>query len=350
MKIIKNKMKMKHIMAAALIGSISLFTGCAQSAGAPGVDVDMSPIVAAGNDLSGNDGLVIGSITMISEGEWYGEVLAGVRAAASDLGITLVERDSDGDLELEERQVREFIDDGVDAIIICPITSDRTGKLLMEAERSGIPTVTWNTVVDTDVTASVCVDSGALGGNTGNYLAEYVYTYNLSGLKMGLITNESYTIGVARCEGFKESIKGLEKDGSVTVVSEMLAETTEETEQAVGRMLSEHPDIDVIWCWNQTSLLACIDVAGAKGKSDLIIMGTDMSMSIAEDMLDGSTEILAVTTQLPYNMGYKAVVNAVQAAKGMKVDKTIVIPTFTYVKTDTDGLQQYIESHAAFAQ
>ena len=342
--------KNRRVMVAALISSALLLAGCAKGSEAPVVDVDMSPIAAAGNDLKGNEGLVIGSITMSSEGEWYGEVMAGVRRAASDLGITLVEQDSGGDLAAEQTQIQKFINDKVDAIIICPITSDQTGKELMEAERAGIPAVTWNTLVDADITAAVCVDSNALGGNTGDYLVEYIRTYNLSGLKIGMITNESYTIGVARCDGFKESIKDLEKDGSASVVSEILAESTDETVQAMERMLSEHPDIDVIWCWNQTSLLACIDVANKKGMSDLIIMGTDMSVGIAEDMLDGTANILAVTTQLPYNMGYKAVVNAVQAAKGMEVDKTIIIPTFTYVKSNTEGLNQYVESHAAFAQ
>lgn len=343
-------MKIKQMIAVVLIGSMSLLAGCANSSEAPSADVDMSPIAAGGNNLEGNDQLVIGSITMSSEGEWFGEVMAGVRTAASDLGVTLVEQDSGGDVAAEQKQINSFIKDGVDAMIICPITSDQTGEWLLEAEKAGIPAVTWNTVVDADITAAVCVDSNALGGDTGDYLVEYVRTYNLSGLKIGMITNKSYSIGVARCEGFKEAIEDLEEDGSAAVVSEILAETTDETVQAVNQMLSEYPDIDIIWCWNQTSLLACIDVAKEKGKSDLIIMGTDMSMSIAEDMQGNSANILAVTTQLPYNMGYKAVVNAVQAAKGIEVDKTIIIPTFTYVKSDTDGLEQYIESHAAFAQ
>ena len=172
----------------------------------------------------------------------------------------------------------------------------------------------------------------------------------MSDLKIGMITNESYTIGVARCDGFREAVKTLEEDGSAVVVSEMLAETTEETTEAVGKMLSEYPDIDIIWCWNQTSLLACIDTVKGAGNSDLIIMGTDMSVDLARDMQEDSVNLLAVTTQLPYNIGYKAVVNAVQAAKGEKPDKTIVIPTFTYVKSDTDGVEQYLESHEAFAQ
>lgn len=334
----------------ALICSVLLLTGCTGSSGAPHVDVDISPIASAQNDSKGNEGLVIGSVTMSSSGEWFGEVIAGMKTAAADLGITLVEQDSNGDLAAEEAQIRGFIKDGVDAIVICPITSDQTGKVLYDAEKAGIPVVTWNTTVDTDITAAVYVDPVALGGDTGDYLVEYIRTYNLSGLKIGMITNKSYTIGVARCDGFKESIEDLEKSGNVSVVSEILAETTEETVTAVTKMLSDHPDLDMIWCWNQTSLLACIDTVKGLEKSDLIIMGTDMSMDLAKDMQEDSVNLLAVTTQLPYNMGYKAVVNAVQAAKGEEIDKTIMIPTFTYVKSDTDGLAQYIETHAAFAQ
>lgn len=343
-------MKIKRKTALALICTASLLTGCAGSSEAPHVDVDISPIASAQDDSKGNEGLVIGSVTMSSSGEWFGEVIAGMKTAASDLGVTLVEQDSNGSLTTEESQIRGFIKDKVDAIVICPIDSAKTGTVLANAEKAHIPVVTWNTTVDTDITAAVCVDPIALGGDTGDYLVEYVRTYNLSNLKIGMITNESYTIGVARCEGFKESIEDLENDGSAAVVSEILAESAEETAAAVEKMLSEHSDIDIIWCWNQTSLLACIDTVKGMGKSDLVIMGTDMSMDLAKDMQEDSVNLLAVTTQLPYNMGYKAVVNAVKAAKGEEIDKVIMIPTFTYVKSDTDGLAQYIETHAAFAQ
>lgn len=343
-------MKSKKIATLALICSTSLLMACSAADRTSRVDVDISPVTSSSDNTTGNEDIVIGSVTMSSAGEWYGEVLAGIKTAASDLGITLVEEDSDGDVNAEEELIHKFINDKVDALIICPITSDHTGKLLMEAESAGIPAITWNTTVEADITAEICVDSNALGGDTGKYLAEYVRTYNLSGQKIGMITNESYTIGAARCDGFKKAIKDLERDGSVTVVSEKLAEFTEDSTKAVSEMLNEHPDLDIIWCWNQTSLLACIDTVKKMDKPDLIIMGTDMSMDLAKDMQLEDVSLLAVTTQLPYNMGYKAVVNAVQAAKGKEVDKTIIIPTFTYKKSNTDGLEQYIDSHKAFAQ
>ncbi len=341
-----SKGKLGFLLAALLLAA----AGCGQGGESPKAEVDISPIQPESSDAQGNDGIVIGSITMSSDGEWFGEVLAGVRSAAKDLGVTLVEEDSKGDVAKEKELIEGMVQDGVSAIAICPITQDVSGESLMEAEEAGIPAVTWNTTVDSDVTAAVCVDPEALGGDTGDYLAEYIHTNNLSGIRIGMVTNESYSIGVARCTGFRESIKDLEKDGSVTVVCEAPAETTEETTPVVEKMLADYPDLDMIWCWNQTSLLECINVVKEAGNRDITIMGTDMSVGIAQDMLNGSVNILAVTTQLPYNMGYKAVVNAVRAAKGEEVEETIVIPTFTYTNSDKDGLEQYIKSHEAFAQ
>lgn len=345
---LKHWMRMKRSMV--IFCSALLLSGCAGNAEAPRVEVDISPIIPAQNITTGNEGIVIGSVTMSSAEEWYKEVIAGMRAAASDLGITLIEQDSNGDLAAEKAQIQGFINDHVDAIVICPITSDQSGTVLSAAEGAGIPVVTWNNTVSVEVTAAVRVDPVALGGDTGDYLAEYIRTNNLSGVQIGMITNESYVIGVERCEGFKQAIETLENDGSAMVVCEILAEAPDETDAAVRQMLSYYPSLDVIWCWNQTSLLACIDTVKNMGNTDLIIMGTDMSMDLARDMQEDDVNLLAVTSQLPFHIGYKAVVNAVRAAKGEEVEKNILIPTFTYIKNDTDDLAQYIDTHAQFVQ
>ena len=156
-------MNVKVKAVVAIICSVLLLSGCSTGENTSKVEVDISPIASSQDNSKGNEGLVIGSVTMSSDGEWYGEVLAGVRTAASDLGVTLVEQDSNGDVKAEEEQIRGFIRDKADAIIICPITSDKTGVVLSDAEKAGIPVVTWNTTVDTDITAKVCVDSEALG-------------------------------------------------------------------------------------------------------------------------------------------------------------------------------------------
>ena len=119
----------------------------------------------------------------------------------------------------------------------------------------------------------------------------------------------------------------------------------EDAEVVAKRLLKEHDNAAMLWAWNQSSLLGAVDAVKKSGKNDIIIMGTDMSMELANDMLGNEVKLQAVTTQLPYNMGYKAVVNAVKAAKGEKVESKVLIPLDTIVKSDAAAVNQYIENH-----
>ena len=101
----------------------------------------------------------------------------------------------------------------------------------------------------------------------------------------------------------------------------------------------------MIWCWNQTSLLGCAAALQNAGKSDIVLMGTDMSVELAKDMQSDDITLQAITTQMPYDMGYQAVENAVKAVKGEDVEKEVMIPTYTYTKENMDEIQTYIDEH-----
>lgn len=77
----------------------------------------------------------------------------------------------------------------------------------------------------------------------------------------------------------------------------------------------------MIWCWNQTSLLGCAAALENAQRSDIVLMGTDMSVELAKDMQGDSIKLQAITTQMPYEMGYQAVENAVKAVKGGMLKK-----------------------------
>ena len=111
------------------------------------------------------------------------------------------------------------------------------------------------------------------------------------------------------------------------------------------QILTANPDVQMIWCWNQVSLLGCAAGLENAQRSDIVLMGTDMSVELAKDMLGDSITLQAITTQMPYEMGYTAVENAVKAVKGTDVEKEIMIPTYTYTKENLDEIQTYIDEH-----
>lgn len=342
--------KTRYLCMTLVMLIMFVLSGCSD---AQEKDEDISSQVKEFNDSiekkntgsGGNDGIVVGSVNMGMNGEWFAEVMNGIRDAGKDLGVTLEMLDSESDLDKEAANIDKLVEMGVDVLVISPIDADKTAVSLKKAQDAGIPIITWNTTVNMDVAAAVGVDGTALGGDTGDYVVEYIKTNNLTDVNLYLLTNTSYTIGIERCNGFKDAIQDLVDEGIIHIVGEEEWEALEDASAATSKALKKNSEINMIWAWNQSALLGAIEAVKDAGAKDVVVMGTDMSMSLAEDMLNDEICLQAVTTQLPYNMGYKAIVNAVEAAKGEEVDKKVLIPLSTLVKDDTAAIEQYIENH-----
>ena len=314
----------------------------------------MAAILALGTLMftSCNDGnkLTVGSIIFDSTNEWFVEALTGMRDAAKDLNITLNEADCHYDEAVERDMVREQIKKKASALVVCPLTVEGTGAVLNEATNLGIPVITWNSVVEPLPTAQIIVDSKKLGSGTGDYLREYVKQNNVTSLKAALLIDRSFSIGIERCDGFRASIQPLIDEGILEVVSETPANLYEETKVTLKKILTERSDINFIWCWHQMSTMATVDVLKELGRPDVLVSGTDMSLALAQDMMGSDVNLIAITTQQPYKMGYDAVSTAARAVNAVPAQKTIEIPVLTYSKDDTAALKEYIDIHAKYVK
>ena len=349
-KLLKNVTKRQVFILIGVFILLFALVGCGSSQEAPQdlseeVEAFYNSIEKKQDNTTDNSNIVIGSVNMGMNGEWFSEVMNGIKDAGKNLGVTVKMLDSNSDLKLEAQNINSLMNEKIDALIISPINSDETAISLQKVKEANIPIVTWNTTVNSDVTTVVGVDSNALGADTGDYVVEYIKTYNLKKVNMILIIDKNYDIGIARCEGFKSAIKDLIDEGIINIIAEDEAETFEAGVAVTEKLLKKYPQTDMIWAWNQGALLGCINVVKSMGNNNIIVMGTDMSMELANDMLDDKVNLQAVTTQLPYNMGYKAVVSAVNAVKGENIEKKVIIPLSTYTKEQTAEIEQYIETH-----
>lgn len=292
---------------------------------------------------SDNSKITIGSVIMNTSGEWFAEVIAGQEQAAKDLGVKFSIASSDNEVSKESDNVSTFVAQGVNAICISPLSSDASVAAIEAADAAKIPVINWNTTVNTDKPKGfVGVSNYDLGNMTGKYAADYIAKNFPNGCKMAILGNSSYEVGVERCKGFKDAIKGVK---GLKVVADQDAELQEQGLDMTEKILTADSDVQVIWAWNQTSLLGCVAALQNAGRKDIVVLGTDMSVELAKDMMSDSVNLQAITTQQPYKIGYEAVVNAVKAAKGEKVDQKELIPLYTYTKDKTDELQKYIDEH-----
>jgi len=353
MNVKKSKLKFlfgKGRLLIPILFTVCILSGCKDSSNKEEnieeqVKAFNASIEKVSSNNAANSNIVIGSVNMGMNGEWFSEVMNGIRNAGSDLNVKLEMLDSESDLAKEKAHIDTLVEKGVDAIIISPIDSNVSAQSLQAAKNANIPIITWNTTVNMDITESVCVDNEALGGNTGDYMVEYIKTNDLKNVNLYLLTDTSYDIGIARCDGFKKAIADLVDEKKIKIVGEDNAETLDAGVEVTAAALKDHTDINMIWAWNQGALLGAIQAVKESGRKDIVVMGTDMSMALAEDMLKDDVNLQAITTQLPYNMGYMAVVNAVKAVNNEEIDKKALIPLSTIVKSEPDKINQYIENH-----
>jgi len=317
---------MKKILALLLVCTTFLLTACGK-----------------------DDKITIGNVIFESTNEWFVEAIAGMEDAAKKLDVNLIETDSRYDVNVERDLIQEQIKNKVNAIVVCPLTVAESGLALQEAINMNIPVVTWNTVVSPPPTAQVVVDNSKLGSATGEYLIEYIKANNIKKLNMLCIINTEFSIGVERCNGFMGAVHPLISNGTINMVADVKGHMYEETCVTVEKMMTENPDINFIWCWNQMTTNATVDTLKKLNRTDVIVAGTDMSIALAREMLS-SDNVIAITTQQPYEMGYRAVEAAVKAAQGKSPEKSISIPTITYTKEKPDEIKKYIEDHKKFVK
>ena len=344
--------EMKKVLSVLICAALaaSLLTGCGQAAAATttakattAAAADTTTAAAAETTTAAaKSDLIIGSVIMNTSGEWFAEVIKGMETAGTDLGVTVKIVSSDNEVSKESDNVATHIAQGVNAICISPLSADASVAAVETSIAAGIPVVNWNTTVNTETSGFVGVSNYELGSMTGKYVAQYVTDNFPDGCKIALLTNSSYEVGVERCNGFKDAIKDVK---GLEIVAAQDAELQEEGLDITEQILTANPDIDMIWAWNQTSLLGCVAALQNAGNSDIVVMGTDMSLDLAKDMLSDAIKLQAITTQMPYDIGYNAVANAVKAAKGETVEKEMLVPLKTYTKENTKEVQQYIDDH-----
>ena len=85
------------------------------------------------------DYIRVGHAQIDEESDWRKASTESIRQAARDFNIDLTVSFSPLSLELQQQQVREFIAQDMDVIVISPVVADGWNEVLEEAQEAGIP-------------------------------------------------------------------------------------------------------------------------------------------------------------------------------------------------------------------
>ncbi len=134
-------------------------------------------------------------------------------------GIQLDIRNADNDSRQQQDDVRYFIENDYDLIILAPNESDPLVSVVKEAKAKGIPVVTFDRLINCDdFTAHMEVDNYALGKGAGKYAASLC----ISPLRIIEIRGpESASPAQLRHEGF---VDGVNENPGMEIVASVFGE------------------------------------------------------------------------------------------------------------------------------
>jgi len=271
-------MKRHLIAGTALVAAAALaLTGCAGGGGGSGDGSD-----------GGDEVITVGFAQTGSESGWRAANTESMKAAFSpENGFELIFNAADNKIEAQISAVRNFINQGVDAIVIAPIVEDGWDDVLQEAAEAGIPVI----LEDRTVTASddlyaswVGLDFKKEGVMAGEWAAE-----NFGDTPTNMVVLEG-TTGSApandRAEGFAEAIEGTQ----IKVLDSQTGNFTRADGKTVmeGFLQKYGDQIDLVYAHNDDMALGAIDAIEAAG----FVPGEDIKIISIDAVKDGMLALI----------------------------------------------------------
>ena len=301
---------MKKILAGvALAGAVALaMTGCATDDGGAG----------------GDDLITVGFAQTGSESGWRSANTESLKAALSEEnGFKLIFNAADNKQEAQIAAVRNFINQGVDAIVIAPITVDGWDDVLTEAKDAGIPVILEDRTVSAseDLYASwVGLDFEQEGRTAGEWAVE-----NADGSNLVILEGTTgSSAALDRATGFGDAIKG----SSITVLDSQTGDFTRDGGKKVmeGFLQKYGDDIDLLFAHNDDMGLGALDAIEAAGLvpgEDIKIITIDAVHDGMQALADGKFNFIVECNPL---LGEKVAELVKKVVAGESVQKREIVP------------------------
>ncbi len=334
--------RMKKLLAKVL-ASVLIFScvGCGDSSGKESAAEDNEALTVIGFSQPG------------AESAWRVALTDSVQEAFSeDRGYKLIYKDGQSKQDNQIRDIRTFIQQGVDYIILSPIVESGWDTVLSEAKQAGIPVIICdrNVVVSNEslYTAFVGSDFKSEGEKAVAYLQEMYEADEAGNLPEVNIVHIQGTIGSSAQIGRSNAlIKACEDNSNWHIIVEECGEFTKaKAREIMDNTLQEinSDSIDVLYCENDEMAMGAIAALNEAGiaygnENDITVISFDGSVGALQLCQNGQIDLVVECNPLqgPYLLNIVEMLNS---------NKTV--PKITYVDekyfAKDDLSEEYIKS------
>lgn len=325
--------------------AMAVAAGCGGPSEAP-----PSGDTSAGRDAMrsrlGADRIEIAVMPKSTSHQFWETVRAGAEKARLDFNVSVLWKGPAKETEIPEQinLVEDMITRKVDAIVLAACDKDALVDVVAQAVKAGIPVVTIDSGVESDLPVSfVATDNEAGAKAAADKLAELI---GGAGEVALLPFVPGAATSVMRENGFK---KGLEAHPNLKLVATQYSNSdVAKAMSATQDMMTANPNLAGIFAANEASAIGAAQAVQAAGKAGQIkIVAFDAHPAEIQALKEGVIQALIV--QNPFQMGYLGVKTAVDAINGRPVEKRIDtgVTIVTKDNLETPEIQQILNPTAA---
>jgi ribose transport system substrate-binding protein len=245
------------------------------------------------------------------------------RAAAKD-GVDVSVTDAKGDAVALTTNIEDLLTKDLDGIIISGGPLENAPAALNAIKQKDIPVVLVDRKFQSgDYTSWVGPDNEAIGRQDGEFLAEELGGKGKVGIIRGGPADNS--IGKARSDGLKSV---LEPAGFELVVAPEFGEWSSDGGLKVAEnLLNQHPDLNAIFCENDSMCLGAQKAIADAGKTDdILLAGVDgQKEALAAIKEGGNYKVTGLNDAV--DMGNAAYDRLMQILDGGEVEQDTVVPS-----------------------
>lgn len=268
--------------------------------------------------------------------EFWKAIHAGAVKASKELGVEILWKgpQKEDDRAQQIIVVEDFINRGVNGIVLAPLDDRALCRAVQDAARENIPVV----IIDSALQGEDYVSFVATDNYKGGVLAAKKMGELLKG--KGNIFLIRYQEGSAstmkREKGFLDTITSEFPDVSLLVKDQYAGSTTETAFQLAENLLSRFPDVDGIFCPNESSTFGTLRALQESGLAGSVkFVGFDSSPKLVQALRNN--HIHGLILQDPKKIGYLGVKQIVLYLKGQEINKRIDTGVYIATKQNMDN-------------
>jgi len=301
-------------VAGATAALALVVTGCTSNTPEEEEDTGstQAPAAAGGSNDEPGDKVVIGFSAPAADHGWMGAITSAAVAEAEKYpDVELRQAEATNDVNLQISQIEQFINDGVDAIVLLPFDGAALTEVANQAMEAGITVINVDREFEDPNAARTTVlgDNYGMGVSAGSYICEQVG--GTAGARVAEIAGiDSLPLTQERSQGFEDALSecGLKVDARVAADF-----TVEGGEEAAANLLQAEPELAAIWNHDDDQGVGVLAAIEAAGRDEFIMVGGAGSKNVM-DAIKADNTVLKATVVYP----------STQAADGVKLARLIV--------------------------